>query len=74
MPLQVLLSRRWCDRALGYGFAYGEADGGNAFIGNKYFFFTNWDDDITYQECGRGSNCVRKVGPGGSVRKKFFAV
>merc|ERR1711937_272722 len=34
--------------AVGYAFAYGEADGGNAFIGNKYFFLTKLDDGITY--------------------------
>mmetsp|Transcript_15769 Transcript_15769/g.42380 ORF Transcript_15769/g.42380 Transcript_15769/m.42380 type:complete len:464 (-) Transcript_15769:387-1778(-) len=34
--------------SLGYAFAYGEADGGNPFIGNTHFFMTNWAGQ-TYQ-------------------------
>jgi len=28
--------------SIGYALAYGEADGGNPFIGNTHFFMTNW--------------------------------
>jgi Amt family ammonium transporter len=35
--------------SLGYAFAYGEAQGGNPFIGNTYFFLTNFERTQTYQ-------------------------
>jgi len=35
-------------RSVGYALAYGEANGGNPFIGNTYFFLTNFSDQ-TYE-------------------------
>jgi len=35
--------------SVGYAFAYGEAGGGNPFIGNTYFFMTNFEETATYQ-------------------------
>lgn len=35
--------------SVGYAFSYGAADGGNPFIGNTYFFLTNFEGQDTYQ-------------------------